>query len=224
MLGPMLFVGCSGFALPVSRYWGSFSAIEIVETELGPPGEGTLKRWVREAPKGYGFSMLAPRSWAAGGFVYSEATTASLLELATVNKTVQAKALVLVVPADFKPNRANKSALKTFLPQVTAAPGLPPLVLDAVEWEHNTLCDLAADSGTIVAKDPLRDKPTKNKAKPGLSYLRMPGPSGPRSRYDDAALEAVAAYVRENPSDTTFCTFANADSAVNAKKLATLIG
>ena len=57
----MLLVACSGFPVPVSRYWGAFPAVEISDTEIAMPGRGSIRRWTREAPEGCLVSVLAPQ-------------------------------------------------------------------------------------------------------------------------------------------------------------------
>ena len=47
----MFVVACSGFPVPVSRYWQEFDAVEISDTEIAIPGAGTVRRWIREAPE-----------------------------------------------------------------------------------------------------------------------------------------------------------------------------
>ena len=53
----MAVVACSGFPVPVSRYFREFEGVEISETELGIPGAGTVRRWLREAPEGFVFTL-----------------------------------------------------------------------------------------------------------------------------------------------------------------------
>ena len=64
----MIVVACSGFPVPVSRNWREFLAVEISETELGIPGAGTVRRWLREAPEGFTFTLLAPKDIATSNF------------------------------------------------------------------------------------------------------------------------------------------------------------
>jgi uncharacterized protein YecE (DUF72 family) len=67
----MAVVACSGFPVPVSRYFREFEGVEISETELGIPGAGTVRRWLREAPENFTFTLLAPKEISAGGFQLS---------------------------------------------------------------------------------------------------------------------------------------------------------
>ncbi len=64
----MLFVACSGFPIAVSRYLAEFRAVEIADTEIGIPGMGSIRRWQREAPEGFAFTVLAPATIGASGF------------------------------------------------------------------------------------------------------------------------------------------------------------
>ena len=95
----MPFVACSGFPVPVSRYWAELPAVEISDTENAVPGAGTVRRWLREAPAGFAFTVLAPKGIAAGGFLQKGKTTPGLMETVEVAKTLGAKAIVFAAPA-----------------------------------------------------------------------------------------------------------------------------
>jgi uncharacterized protein YecE (DUF72 family) len=56
----MFVVACSGFPVPVSRYWREFDAVEISDTEIAIPGAGTVRRWIREAPDNFLFTVVLP--------------------------------------------------------------------------------------------------------------------------------------------------------------------
>jgi uncharacterized protein YecE (DUF72 family) len=81
----MFVVACSGFPVPVSRYWREFDAVEISDTEIAIPGAGTVRRWIREAPDNFLFTVVAPKSVSDSGFrrtKENKATCEAVAELA----------------------------------------------------------------------------------------------------------------------------------------------
>lgn len=219
----MKFVGCSGFPVPVSRYWPEFPAVEISETENGLPGAGTVRRWLREAPSGYGFSVLAPKSITMSEFNVSQENQGLIHGVSALSKTISAKAVVFAAPVDWKPNRPRKQAIRNFAASLPTKGGA--FVLDAPAWDTDELSALTKDTPLHVAIDPMRIDnvkldPKKHKA---LTYFRLPGPAGYRSRYDDAALEKVADAIVQAQAHVVFCTFANIDMFPNAKRTIQLL-
>ncbi|MEM2004682.1 MAG: DUF72 domain-containing protein [Zestosphaera sp.] len=55
-------VGCCGFPMSRSRYYGLFEAVELQETFYNPLNPESLKRCRREAPEGFKFAM---KGWQA---------------------------------------------------------------------------------------------------------------------------------------------------------------
>src|SRR5262249_7587715 len=111
----MITMGCAGFPVPATRYFKEFLFVEVQETHVSLPGTGTSGRWRGEAPKGFKFSMLAPREIGQEGFREGKVVETSLKSLVDVGKELQATTAVFVAPPEFTNNRANKAALKEFL-------------------------------------------------------------------------------------------------------------
>lgn len=208
----MTFVACSGFPVPVSRYWGEFSGVEIEETELGIPGDGTLRRWVREAPEQFAFTLRAPKVIAESGFAKNDENKELLKQIAEVAKKLDARAVVFS-SADWKPTRPHKTALKTFATMIPR--GFPVAVFDLPEWDPAAIQACIGKKG-IAAYDPLQhETPEISK----LAYVRLAGPAGRRSRYDDNAIAKLAEHCQELKADTVICVFCNQDMHVNGKAL-----
>ncbi len=211
----MRFVACSGFPIPVSRYFREFSAVEISESELGLPGEGTVRRWLRESPKGYGFSFLAPKRFAELQFA---AKNPELKELAaglvTLSGSLDAKAVVFTAPDDWKPTKATKETMKAFAKSLPAKLG--PVVLDLPGWKPEQIDALEAGPRIFAAYDPLKDKTPDGTA---IAYVRLPGPAGHRSRYDEASIEKIAEHLEGLTAKVVFCVFRNIDMQANAQQL-----
>lgn len=207
----MRIVACSGFPVPVSRYWKEFPAVELTETELRIPGAGTVRRWIRESPDGFTFSFLAPGAFADAGFALDGEAASLIEQVGALADTLQAKAIVFKAPESFKANRLTRSALRRFLQALPEQWPVP--VIDLPEWSLEHRLEAAADSRAVVAYDPLKE--IRPKGSHSLSYLTLPGPAGHRSRYDDAAVEKVIEHCLALKEDFV-CAFRNIDMHANA--------
>ncbi len=211
----MLFVACSGFPVPVSRYWASFPAVEISDTELGMPGSGTVRRWIREAPDGFAFTALAPKQIGESGFRKTKDNRAHVEAIADLAEKLNARAVVFVGDESFKPGKATRAALKAFaswLPKQLAT-----VVIDLPHWKPEDVVASASSARVVAAYDPLKHAAPPSQA--GLSYVRLPGPAGRRSRYDEDTIQRLRDHCLALEEETIFCVFRNIDMQVNATQL-----
>lgn len=217
----MVVVACPGFPVPVSRYFREFQGVEISETELGIPGAGTVRRWLREAPEGFVFSLLAPKDIAGSGFQLTPANDKLVKEVGALCKSMKADAIVFSAPVEFTPTRPNKTALKKFVESLPAR--YPKAVLSLTGWK---LSEVVAAIGTkknvVPAIDPLVDETEPKKS--DLVYFRLPGPAGHRSRYDEGALEKAVARIQACTAKLVVCVFHNVDMHANAMRTRELLG
>jgi uncharacterized protein YecE (DUF72 family) len=217
----MAVVACSGFPVPVSRYFREFDGVEISETELGIPGAGTVRRWLREAPEGFSFSLLAPKDIANAGFVINPATDKLIKEVGQLSKSMKAEAVVFAAPPEFGPTRPNKAALKKFVEAFPAR--YPRAVLSMQGWKHSdVLAAIDGKKNVIAAYDPLQDDPPSGKV--DFAYLRLSGPAGHRSRYDETSLERIVAHLKQSKAKQVICVFHNIDMHANATRARELLG
>jgi uncharacterized protein YecE (DUF72 family) len=217
----MFLVACSGFPIPVSRYWREFPAVEVADTDLALPGAGTVRRWIREAPEGYAFSVVAPKIFGAQGFGRSAEIKALAKEVAELGIALSARALVFAADESFKNTKPNRSALKTFVDALP--PKTPQVVLDLRGFKTAQIADLGSKRAVLPAYDPFVDDPPRAGS---LAYIRLDGPAGHRSRYDDAAIDKLAEHCAEARSwaDTVFVVFRNIDMQANAHQLMKKLG
>jgi uncharacterized protein YecE (DUF72 family) len=217
----MTVIACSGFPVPVSRYWGEFEAVEISETELGIPGSGTVRRWLREAHEGFTFTLLAPKDIAASGFALTPDNDKLVKGIGALAKTMSAQAVVFAAPPELVCNRTTKSAVKKF---VAALPARYPRVVLSLPGFKLADIKSAIDGrkNVFAAYDPLTEKPAASKD--DFCYLRLPGPAGHRSRYDEASLEAIVKHVKASKAKLTICVFYNIDMHANASRTRELLG
>lgn len=210
----MLVVACSGFPVPVSRYWREFEAVEISDTEIAIPGAGTVRRWIREAPEGYVFSVVAPKSVSESGFRRTKENKATCEEVAKLAQDLKAKAVVFSADEKFKHGKANRAALRAFLGFLPAK--MPPIVFDLEAWKPSDIVAACGDRPAIAAYDPLKDAPPPPSK---MVYIRLAGPAGHRSRYDEAAVAELAEHCKTLNPELGICVFRNIDMQTNSHQL-----
>lgn len=210
----MITLGCAGFPVPATRYFKEFLFVEIQETHVGLPGTGTIRRWKREAPKGFSFAMLAPREIGQEGFRVGDVTDMAIKNLVGVGKDVGSRLAVFVAPADFSASRTNKAAVKEFLKSVQKK--FDRIVWEAPQsWDPDVAQSLAEDAGAVSARDPLTHGLSSSK----VAYYRLPGPAGHKSRYEDPAIEKLAELAEAAEHDDATYVFTNVDMFADAKRL-----
>jgi uncharacterized protein YecE (DUF72 family) len=209
----MITIGCAGFPVPATRYFKEFLFVEVQDTHVAQPGTGTIRRWRREAPAGFAFALLAPREIGQEGFRDGKVTETALRNLTDVAKDLDAQTALFVAPPDFTASRGNKAALRDFLSSVKKnflrIVWEPPPAWDADEAQ-----DMATESGAIAARDPL----ASGTSRAPVAYYRLPGPAGHKSRYEDPAIEKLAAIAGASKNEDATYVFTNVDMFADAKR------
>jgi uncharacterized protein YecE (DUF72 family) len=209
----MITIGCAGFPVPATRYFKEFSFVEVQETHVAQPGTGTIRRWRREAPKGFGFALLAPREIGQEGFREGKVTETALRTLAGVAKELEADTAIFVAPPDFQSSRNNKSAVKEFLASVRKK--FKRIVWEPPPgWDADEAQALADDSGATAARDPL----VSGSSKSDFAYYRLAGPAGHKSRYEDPAVDRLAEIAVASKHEHATYVFTNVDMFADAKR------
>ncbi len=212
-LAVQLTIGCAGFPVPATRYFKEFMFVEVQETHLATPGIGTIKRWRREAPKGFAFSLLGPREIGQEGYRDGKVVENALKVLLGVGKELSAATAVFVAPPEFTPGRNNKSAVKEFLAGVKKR--FEKVVWEpSPSWDPDEAAQIAEDSGVIAARDPLAHGALQTAS----AYYRLPGPAGHKSRYEDPAIEKLAEIARSTQNRQATYVFTNVDMFADAKR------
>jgi len=187
--------------------------VEIQETHHALPGMGTIRRWRREAPDGFVFSMLAPREIGQEGFREGKVVETALKTLLEVGKELESKIAVFSSPPELVSNRANKAAVKDFLTGVRKK--FDRVIWEApLTWDADDAASIAADAKVIAARDPLLHGLT---AAP-VAYYRLAGPAGHKSRYEDPAIEKLAQLAKDAKHKDATYVFTNVDMFADAKR------
>jgi uncharacterized protein YecE (DUF72 family) len=215
----MISIACSGFPVPVSTYFQEFKAVEVSDTELGIPGVGTRRRWLREASPGFVFSVLAPKQIGAASFTLDAGTLQAIDAVAAFGKQLKSRALVFAASETFTPSRKTRTQLRAFAQHIATQVSTP--VFDLPAWSRKELESALGSLEAPIAFDPLAEQPDDACQ---LAYLRLPGPSGYRSRYDPAALDRVVAFCKNARAKNLFVAFRNIDRFENARYVMTKLG
>ncbi len=216
----MVYVGCSGFPVPATRYLKEFLVTEVADTHLGVPGPALVRRWRREAPPGFVFTALCPRELTAEGFAPNAAAEAAWQAFVPVARDLEARALVVLSPSDLPHSKALRAQLKSFFERLRT-PHLAPLVWEPpVSWDIKEAEALVKDLGVLVARDPFRHPAS---LRTDRVYYRLTGQAGFKSRYEDLALESVAKAVAGTKAEEVIAILANVDMYADAKRLRRLL-
>jgi len=206
-------VGCAGFPVPATRYFKEFVFVEVQDTHQAIPGMGTIRRWRREAPPGFRFTLVAPREIGLDGFKTGKIAEASLQALADIGRELDSQTAVLLAPPEFAPSRSNRTIAKDFLK--FAVKKFKTVVWDAPHWPIKESEAIAEETGAIAARDPL----TAGLSTLPIAYYRMPGPAGHKSRYEDQAIERLGELARKATHKEATYVFTNVDMFADAKRL-----
>ncbi len=188
--------------------------MEISDTEIAVPGAGTIRRWIREAPENFLFTVVAPKSVSDSGFRRTKENKATCEAVAELAKDLNAKAVVFSADEKFKHGKANRAVLRAFLGFLPSS--LPPIVFDLDAWKPSDIVTACGDRPAVAAYDPLTDDPPPRSK---MTYLRLPGPAGHRSRYDEASVAKIAAHCNGLDPELGICVFRNIDMQTNAHQL-----
>jgi uncharacterized protein YecE (DUF72 family) len=215
----MITVGCSGFAVPATRYFREYEFVEVQETHRAVPGPGTIRRWRREAPEGFQFALLGPREIAQESFRSGRVIETALETLDAVRDELHSQVAIFLAPTDFTHSRPNKSALREFLEVVRTR--FKTVVFDAgPAWNPDEADELAEETQTLAVRDPLQHGLSKR----GHAYYRLPGPAGHKSRYEDPAIERLAEIAKQAAHEHAHYVFTNVDMFADGRRFKRAIG
>lgn len=215
----MITVGCSGFAVPATRYFREYEFVEVQETHRAVPGPGTIRRWRREAPDGFEFALLGPREIAQESFRAGKVIETALNTLEGVREELSAQLAIFLAPTDFPNTRSNKAALRDFLTLVRTR--FETVVFDAGSaWDPDAADELAEDTQTLAVRDPLQHGVSRRDS----AYYRLPGPAGHKSRYEDPAIERLAEIARDADHQSAHYVFTNVDMFADGRRFKRAIG
>jgi uncharacterized protein YecE (DUF72 family) len=216
----MLWIGCSGFAVPPTKYFREFSGVELAETALGVPGPALVRRWKREAPSGFVFTALAPRGWCAGDFGAAPDGETGWAGFVPVARELGVSIAVLTSP-DLPFDKRHAAAARERLTHLAMDDSLTLVWDPPARWSLAEAIPVVDRLRVTLARDPARHPPVEQSA---LAYYRLPGPAGHKSRYEQAGVDLTLRCLRETRAETIICVFANADMYADARRIQSELG
>ncbi len=215
----MITVGCSGFAVPATRYFREYGFVEVQETHRAIPGPGTIRRWRREAPDGFQFALLGPREISQESFRSGKVIETALKTLEAVQEELLAQVAIFIAPTEFVNSRPNRIALKEFLGVVKTR--FTTVVFDVgSSWNPDEADELAEETSSLAARDPLQHGVSRR----GHAYYRLPGPAGHKSRYEDPAIERLADIAKAAEHEHAHYVFTNVDMFADGRRFKRAVG
>jgi len=222
----MIKIGCADFPIPPSKYFREWRLVEIQQTLSRFPGEGTVQRWLAEAPAGFEFVVLAsplitmepespslryqelPRNTGAGafgGFRINDITKRALERTYDLASDLGAQLVLFQTPPEFHSSRAHLDQMRKFFEKVDRSEFT--FVWEALgNWAPKTVLKVSESLDLIPCVNPLEFDPLPE----GLTaYFHLNGPAGFRSRYEEESLEDLVKVC--NGYDEVYCVFTNID-------------
>ncbi|MBI5489235.1 MAG: DUF72 domain-containing protein [Deltaproteobacteria bacterium] len=230
-------IGCIDFPIPPSRYFRKWDLVEIEQTLVRAPGDGTVKRWLRESEEGFEFVVAvsplvtygpgsqhfryqpapAKSQWRKyAPFAATKEVGAAFEESLALSKELKAKLLVFQTPADLIPDKTLLRAMTHFFTK-TDRQKRRWVWEPKGGWDLKEAVAFAKDMDLTLCVDPLAQLPPD----PAFAYCHLPGPAGFRSRYEEEALLRLRDICRGYPD--TYCLFGNIDMHNDATRFHQLV-
>jgi len=230
-------IGCIDFPIPPSRYFRKWDLVEIQQTLVRAPGDGTIKRWLRESAEGFEFvvtvSPLVTYGPGSQQFRYQPApaksqwrkyapfaATREVAEAYTdsvaLAKELGASILLFQTPADLVPDKSLLRAMRHFF-EKTDRQKRRWIWEPKGGWEHKEAVAFARDMKLTLCVDPLAHEPPDS----SFGYCHLPGPAGFRSRYEEEALLRLRDVCRG--FQDFYCLFGNIDMNNDATRFHQLV-
>ena len=229
--------GCCGFALAQSKYFRTFSCVEIDTTFYNLPQLETAARWRATAPPGFQFALKAwqvithpatsptykrtrldarDREY-CGHFGFNPTVRWAWSETFAVAKALEAFLVLFPSPISFRPTNENVDRLKRFFERAKRGNfflGWEP----RGEWPAELVAKLCRELDLIHVVDPFQNPP----ACPGkIRYYRLHGITGHRHHFTQAELQQLKQWSTGRPP--TYCLFNNASMAADAQQFRKLL-
>lgn len=208
-------VGCCGWAARRATYFRCLDAVEIQQTFYEPPRTDTARRWRREAPPSFRFTVKCfqlvthdatsptyrrlrrplPHPDRVGSFRNTPEVWAAWQETVAVARELAADLVLLQTPARFVPERAALDRLRSFVHKVREETPDVRLAFEprGERWAGAATDDLCAELGILRAGDPFASPPPRNTSRP--FYFRLHGIGGYRYRFSDDDLKRLRDWV-----------------------------
>lgn len=195
-----IFVGCCGFPIKKSEYFKKFGIVELQSTFYDLPAKlETVKKWKKEAPKDFIFSLKAwqiitheifsptykrlkekfgnPKNY--GFFKNTKEVFKAWERTKEVAKTLNSKIIVFQCPASFKPEKENIENFRNFFKKIKKENFIFAWEPRG-DWPENLIKKLCQELNLVHCTDPFKQKPVFGK----INYFRLHGKPGYNFSYE----------------------------------------
>lgn len=192
----MLHVGICGFSVSQKELFDTFRLVEVQKTFYSPPMEKTVKRWRKNAPEDFEFTVKGwqvithpsssptyrKMSREAGnpdhfGFFQPTREVSNAFDItASLAQLLEARIIVFQTPKSFKQSSKAIGNIRGFF---SSLPEKFTYVWESRgDWDPATIQDLCEDLGIIDGVDPFRRRPTTEQ-----KYFRLHGSPPGKNMY-----------------------------------------
>ncbi len=227
-------VGTCGFQRSRRSHYENLDVVEVQQTFYDPPNDETLKRWKREAPENFEFTvkawMLITHSYNKmlwrrlkrkvpgrpedyGNFKLNRHTLWALEETIKSARILGSRIIVFQSPQSFRPTRENISNIKNFFRNVDLKGFIVVWEPRGEWWQKNELLEeLHNELGIFIGGDVLRERIPKHRQ--DLLYSRLHGLGGRgevnyKYKYKDDDLAKLKDIILEYGSKEAYIMFNN---------------
>lgn len=218
------------------EYVREYRLVEVQQTFYEPPRDGTMRRWRALAPGDFEFTIkawqlvthdassptyrrlrspLSPDERAeAGAFRTSPIVLRAWQRTLDCAAILRATAILLQLPASFRPTEENTKRMRTFFGEVERPSGVRILWEPRGAWPADLVAGLCADLGLVHVVDPF----VATTVTPEQTYFRLHGTTGARHVYTDAELERLAGWLPKTPAAVAYVLFNNLPRVEDARR------
>lgn len=236
---PDVRLGLCGFTMAFADYVREFALVEVQQTFYEPPRDATLRRWRRQAPPGFEFTLKAwqlitheassptyrrlrrplgaEERRACGGLRTTPVVLGAWERTLECARLLRASAVLLQCPRSFRATPENADRLRGFCTTVARPEGVRLLWEPRGAWPAELVRDLCRELGLVHVVDPLADTTVT----PEQTYLRLHGVTGARHVHTDAELAAVAGALPA--AGTAYVLFNNLPRVDDARRFRALL-
>ncbi len=231
-------IGCCGFPGKQRDYAGLFPVVEIQQTFYQPPRVDTARRWRRELPAPFEFTIKAwqlitheaasptyrrlktplteEERRQAGGFQLTGVVRRAWEATREIALALEARIILFQCPARFGPTPENIERLSAFFGSLDRE-GFIFAWEPRGDWPRSLVAALCQTLDLVPAADPFAGPPF-----PGpLRYFRLHGIGGYRYKFTDDDLITLKSLLRE--AQETYVLFNNMSMAEDAKRFLALV-
>ncbi len=204
----MLKIGCSGFPVSRKRYFDSFRVVELQETFYQMPSTELAKKWRREAPEDFEYTLKAwqlithePKSPTYrrlkikipekkkqdyGSFKPTDEIFEAWQRTSEIASILRAKVIIFQSPPSFIPSWENKKNMQRFFKTINRH----NLILcwePRGSWSPEDIRALCRGLDLVHVVDPFKDSPLYG----SIIYYRLHGIGGLRYKYTPEDLKRL---------------------------------